>query len=179
MATLWGFESLPGHQATLNADCPAPSIKTKTYTPGAIQLHTQRKKLRLSSHNPRHFIRPPPIREFSRNLRQAVPSAHFIPLSNSSTALRLLSFRAVKPRRSPAALQHVLQHISKHAGCSYASLHRAQGRYQHARPVWRPQTSARTKQRLLNHVISNPNCALNPLRTPRQGPNRGSFPALF
>ena len=43
MATLWGFESLPGHQATLNADCPAPSIKTKTYTPGATQLHGQRK----------------------------------------------------------------------------------------------------------------------------------------
>ena len=43
MATLWGFESLPGHQATLNADCPAPSIKTKTYIPGATQLHGQRK----------------------------------------------------------------------------------------------------------------------------------------
>lgn len=43
MATLWGFESLPGHQATLNADCPAPSIKTKTYTPGATQLHQQHK----------------------------------------------------------------------------------------------------------------------------------------
>ena len=43
MATLWGFESLPGHQATLNADCPAPSIKTKTYTPGATQPHGQRK----------------------------------------------------------------------------------------------------------------------------------------
>lgn len=104
-------------------------------------------QLRPSSHNPRHSIRSPPIREFSRNLRQAVPSAHFIPLSNSSTALRLLSFRAAKLRRSPAALQHVLQHVSKHARCSYASLHRAQGRCHRARPVWRPQTSARTKQR--------------------------------
>ena len=53
MATLWGFESLPGHQATLNADCPAPSIKTKTYTPGARQLHGQRKKLRLNFGPPR------------------------------------------------------------------------------------------------------------------------------
>ena len=43
MATLWGFESLPGHQATLNADCLAPSIKTKTYTQGATQLHGRRK----------------------------------------------------------------------------------------------------------------------------------------
>lgn len=34
----------------------------------------------------------------------------------------MLSFRAAKPRRSPAALQHVLQHVSKYVGCSYASL---------------------------------------------------------
>lgn len=86
-------------------------------------------QLRPSSHNPRHSIRSPLIRELSRNLRQAVLSAHFISLSNSSTALRLLSFRVAKPRRSPAALRHV----SKHAGCSYASLHRTQGRCHHAR----------------------------------------------
>ena len=100
-------------------------------------------QLRPSSHNPRHSIRSPPIREFSRNLRQAVPSAHFIPLSNSSTALRLLSFRAAKPRRRPAALQHV----SKHARYSYASWHRAQGRCHPVHSGRRPQTSARTKQR--------------------------------
>lgn len=82
-----------------------------------------------------------------------------------------------KPPRRPAALQHVLQHVSKHPGCSYASLHRAQGRCHHART--RPAPSNFRARQAAPLPWPQQILCFSTLRTPRQGANRGSSLALF
>lgn len=161
MATLWGFESLPGHQATLNADCPEPSIKTKTYTPGARQLHAQRKN--SSSPRTTRGILSALLPFGSSHVTCGRPSLPPISSHFQIVQQRFACFLSGRRSRA-AARQHCstfcsmflsmpVVHTRPCIALRVAATVRA--------PVWRPQTSARTRQRLPNRVISNPNCVLN------------------
>ena len=197
MVTLWGFEFLPGHQATLNADCPAPSIKTKTYTPGATQLHAQRK----NSGSPRttRVILSALLPFGSSHVTCGKPS--FPPISSPFQTVQQRFACFLSERRSRAAAR---QHCSTFCSIfpSMRVVHTRpcialRGAVTVRAPVRRPQTSARARQRRFlgrskffvfqlyaqqRHGVASALAAcnaLNLLRTHRQRPNRGSSLALF
>ena len=145
MATLWGFESLPGHQATLNADCPAPSIKTKTYTPGARQLHGQRK----NSGSPRatRGILSSLLPFGSSHVTCGKPSLPPISSPFQTVQERVTCFLSGRQSRA-AARQHCNTFCSMFPSMSVVHtrpLHRAQGRCHHARTHLAP-SNFRTHQ---------------------------------